>query len=139
LRDNVVKSANRPAKPQADIDRGLDDKLWSIIQDCWSQEPSNRPTAEEVSSRLCDVKGCPFESESEFSHLHTTLKQAQDRNISINKERSAIGRAGWISPCNQANIVATNYTETTLNDSIAKYAPIAFKEKNQVDFPLVLE
>jgi chromosome segregation ATPase len=53
----VVKSANRPAKPepQANIDYGFDDKLWSLIEECWSQEPSNRPTAATVSSRLGDV------------------------------------------------------------------------------------
>src|SRR6266446_4531283 len=60
LRSNVVKYAKRPAKPQPqdDIGREFDDKLWSLIEECWSQEPSNRPTATTVSLRLGGVNGC---------------------------------------------------------------------------------
>ena len=60
LRRNVVKDAMRPAKPQlqGDIGREFDDKLWSLIEECWAQEPSNRPTAETVSLRLGGANGC---------------------------------------------------------------------------------
>ena len=51
---DVVKNAKRPPKPQVDIDN----TLWSVIEDCWSQEPSDRPTAETVSLRL-HVNGYP--------------------------------------------------------------------------------
>ena len=92
LRRNVVKSAKRPPKPEGNIDRGLDDQLWSLIEDCWSQEPSNRPTAETVSLRLWDVKSCPVRHE--FVPSHTTPKQVQDRNSRpIIKEHSTTGTA----------------------------------------------
>ena len=60
LRSNVVKYAKRPAKPQPpdDVGREFDDNLWSLIEECWSQEPSNRPTAATVSLRLGGVNGC---------------------------------------------------------------------------------
>ena len=60
LRSNVVKYGKRPAKPQPqdDVGRELDDNLWSLIEECWSQEPSNRPTAKTVSLRLGGVNGC---------------------------------------------------------------------------------
>jgi hypothetical protein len=59
LRSNVVNYAKRPAKPQPqdDIGREFDDKLWSLIEECWSQEPSDRPTAATISLRLGGVDG----------------------------------------------------------------------------------
>ena len=60
LRRNVVKCAKRTPKPQPqdDIGREFDDDIWSLIEECWSQEPSDRPTAAKVSLRLGGVNGC---------------------------------------------------------------------------------
>ena len=60
MRSDVVKNGKRPARPQLqdDIGREFDDNLWSLIEECWSQEASNRPTAETVSLRLGGVNGC---------------------------------------------------------------------------------
>ena len=106
-----MKSAERPPRPQsllgphADIDRGLDDKLWNIIEDCWSQEPSNRPTAELVSLRLRDVNGYPVTVKPQVVvQPRRTVKQVQDWNTSINKHSTA-GRAGWINSRSQPNVV----------------------------------
>ena len=144
-----MKSAERPPRPQsllgphADIDRGLDDKLWNIIEDCWSQEPSNRPTAELVSLRLRDVNGYPVTVKPQVVvQPQRTVKQVQDRNTSINKHSTA-GRAGWINSRSQPNVVpplaqlerqeVRNSTEirTTLcdkekyfSDSITRCVPI---------------
>ena len=109
LRIDVVKNAKRPPKPQtllepqADIDRGLANTIWSVIEDCWSQEPSDRPTAETVSLRLRDVNGCSVKPV--IVQPHTAPKQVQDRNISIDKEHSTTERAGGISTPNQTNEV----------------------------------
>jgi hypothetical protein len=147
----VAKSANRPAKPQPqdDIDRGIDDNLWSLIEDCWSQEISNRPTAATVSLKLGDVNDCPVKPD--FVQPHTTLKQVQDRNISIRGEYSSTaGRDGRISSHHQPNVVPLAQLENERNsteirtalrdierdcsdDSITRCVP--FKEENrQVDF-----
>ena len=83
-----MKSGKRPLKPQADIDRGLDDKLWSVIEDCWSQEPCNRPKAETVSLRLGYMNHSPATPEFVQPSSYTTLKQSQDPNISIRKKHS---------------------------------------------------
>ena len=60
LRRNVVKFAKRQAKPhpKGDIGREFDDDIWSLIEECWSQEPSDRPTAAKISLRLGGVNGC---------------------------------------------------------------------------------
>ena len=88
---DVVKYAKRPPKPEANIDCGLDDQLWSLIEDCWSQEPSNRPTAATVSLRLGNVN--VYSVGPEFVQPQTTFKQVQDRNCFIIEEHSATGRA----------------------------------------------
>jgi hypothetical protein len=136
---DVVKNAKRPPKPQADIDHGLDNTLWSVIEDCWSQKPSNRPTAETVSSRLRDANGCSVNPV--FVQPHTDPKQVQDRNISINKELSTTGRAGGISTRNQPNVVpplaqhqnvrnSTLATTTSLNDSITSTRCVPIQGEN---------
>ena len=60
LCSHVVNHAKRPAKPQPqlDIGREFDNILWSLIEECWSQEPSDRPTAANVSLRLGGVNAC---------------------------------------------------------------------------------
>lgn len=42
------------AQPRDDIviARGLDDRMWSLMMDCWKVDPSARPTAAEVAERL---------------------------------------------------------------------------------------
>ena len=82
----MVEFANRPAKPEprADIDNGFDDKLWKLIEGCWSQEPSNRPTAATVFLKLGDVNGCsakPTEMyKKEISDLTAELARVKERS-----------------------------------------------------------
>ena len=43
----------RPSRPDVVGDlHGIDDYLWDIIQECWAQEPSHRPSASDVKQRL---------------------------------------------------------------------------------------
>lgn len=44
----------RPTEPEA-VERGLDDKLWNLLQRCWAQKPENRPTIEDVLAELLQV------------------------------------------------------------------------------------
>ena len=83
----MVKFENRPAKPQsrANIDHGFDDKLWKLIQECWDQEPSNRPTAATVFLRLGDENGCPAKPAAEMyrkeiKDLTEELSRVKERN-----------------------------------------------------------
>ena len=127
LRSNVVESANRPAKPQsqADIDRGLDNKLWSLIGDCWSQEPSDRPTAPTVSLRLGDLNGLPVKPE--IVQPHTTFKQVQDRAGGI----SSRNQLSVVPPLTQRTVRNSSEIRTALkdrekyrNDSITRYVSV---------------
>ena len=90
LRSDVVKYGKRPAKPepQDDIGRELDDKLWSLIEACWSQEPSNRPTAETVSLRLGGVNGCLVNPAEMYKKEIAALKEEFARE----RERSNAAR-----------------------------------------------
>ena len=92
LRSDVVKYGKRPAKPEPhdDIGRELDDKLWSLIEECWSQESSNRPTAEIVSLRLGGVNGClvnPAEMyKKEIAALTEELARERERSKAARKD-----------------------------------------------------
>ncbi|KZP29838.1 kinase-like protein [Athelia psychrophila] len=47
---------SRPADSRA-IARGLDDAVWTIVNECWAQDPQSRPTSETVVSRLEGLHG----------------------------------------------------------------------------------
>ena len=91
LRSHVVNYAKRPAKPQPQDDTGheFDDKLWSLIEECWSQEPSNRPTAATVSLMLGGVNGRlvnPPEMYKEISALTEELAREKERSKAFETE-----------------------------------------------------
>ena len=91
LRSDVVKYGKRPARPQLqdDIGREFDDKLWSLIEECWSQEPSNRPTAVTISLRLGGVNGClvnPAEMYKEIAVLTEELARVKERSKDLETE-----------------------------------------------------
>lgn len=52
----VVDRGQRPQRPEDDTvrDRGLDSTTWTLIEESWNQEPSLRPTAAAIASRLND-------------------------------------------------------------------------------------
>jgi hypothetical protein len=47
IRTSQGKHPARPKDPRA-IERGLDEKLWNLLLCCWKQDPSERPTIQEV-------------------------------------------------------------------------------------------
>ncbi|KAG5637004.1 hypothetical protein H0H81_006148 [Sphagnurus paluster] len=49
-----VAKGERPNQPKENhiVERGLDDRMWSLMEDCWQQDPRDRPTAVEVVARL---------------------------------------------------------------------------------------
>jgi hypothetical protein len=50
---DVVNHQRRPQRPDNPTAlRGRDDSLWALIEQCWSQQPSSRPTASDVSAFL---------------------------------------------------------------------------------------
>ena len=88
----MVKFANRPAKPQPQADMGFffvfDDELWKLIEECWSQKPSNRPTAATVSLRLgencCHAKRA--EMYTELADLTAELASVKERSKAARQE-----------------------------------------------------
>ena len=83
----MVNHAKRPPKPhlQAGINREFDDKLWSLIEECWSQEPSNRPTASKVFLRLGGVNGCLVNSAEMYKEMAALTEE-----LAREKERSKV-------------------------------------------------
>lgn len=49
-----VGRGERPARPLGFtyLDRGLTDRMWRLIEDCWEHNPHNRPNASQVLGRL---------------------------------------------------------------------------------------
>ncbi|KAF9255396.1 kinase-like protein [Marasmius fiardii PR-910] len=49
-----VMNGEIPLKPTENkvIERGLDDRLWELLVECWKEDPSARPSIEEVLTRL---------------------------------------------------------------------------------------
>ncbi|KAG7100268.1 hypothetical protein E1B28_002041 [Marasmius oreades] len=49
-----VRSGRPPPKPKETrvVERGLDDKMWELLVECWNRTPSARPEIEEILKRL---------------------------------------------------------------------------------------
>ncbi|KAL0566525.1 Rho guanine nucleotide exchange factor [Marasmius crinis-equi] len=52
----AIMNGTRPSRPESTP--VLDDKMWSIIERCWSQAPSDRPTSKALLSELWDIIDC---------------------------------------------------------------------------------
>lgn len=50
----LVLEGKRPPRPSDEQSsaRGLNDKIWHLIENCWAQNHSERPTAENILERL---------------------------------------------------------------------------------------
>lgn len=55
----AVQSGERPARPSNLLSRGLTDKVWHIIEACWVQETSQRPTASQIAEQLRSLPDRP--------------------------------------------------------------------------------
>ena len=62
-----------PDRPQDErvIKRGLDNRMWELLCECWSISPEDRPTIDELSAKL--------------SEGHVTIHEPMDRSRSLNK------------------------------------------------------
>ena len=46
-----------PHRPQDErvVRRGLDDRMWELLCQCWAKKPNDRPTIEQLSVRLSSL------------------------------------------------------------------------------------
>lgn len=42
---------HRPTNPEVPL-RGLDDAMWALLQECWQEDPTHRPTIVDILARL---------------------------------------------------------------------------------------
>jgi hypothetical protein len=56
-----VTHGKRPTRPSTDI-RGLNDKIWNLVTDCWDKRPNERPTAQEITECLLALPNQPLDS-----------------------------------------------------------------------------
>jgi len=54
LIDDVVDLGKRPEKPSIDVCArlGLTNEVWSVLEACWSTNPSSRPSVPEIRARF---------------------------------------------------------------------------------------
>jgi len=59
----AVQSGVRPLRPSTKLSqiRGLTDGMWHIIEACWVQEPSQRPTASRIAEQLRSLPDQPMD------------------------------------------------------------------------------
>ncbi|KAG5349389.1 hypothetical protein C0989_004222 [Termitomyces sp. Mn162] len=57
----IVLHGTRPSRPLEQVyrERGLDDFMWELINDCWHQKAAKRPGARKVLERLSKVVPAP--------------------------------------------------------------------------------
>lgn len=57
LFDIVVDRGTRPPRPSEIlvVKSGLDDSMWKLVDECWSQKPRDRPVAATVTTRLLSI------------------------------------------------------------------------------------
>lgn len=44
-----------PSRPSKDLKLELSDEVWEVMQECWSQVPHQRPTAQQVAEKLAKL------------------------------------------------------------------------------------
>ncbi|KAH8101137.1 kinase-like domain-containing protein [Cristinia sonorae] len=50
-----VVRGGRPPRPVTRDGKLMDDNMWSLTEHCWTQQPSDRPSASEVAKSLADI------------------------------------------------------------------------------------
>jgi len=80
-----VQSGKRPLRPSHDLSRirGLNDEIWHLIEACWNQAPSQRPTSDQILELLKALPDQPadqrpaddFEMSFPSQLLHTELNR----------------------------------------------------------------
>jgi len=81
----AVQAGKRPLRPSYALSRirGLNDEIWHLIETCWNQEPSQRPTSDQILEQLKALPDQPadqrpaddFEMSFPSQLLHTELKR----------------------------------------------------------------
>ncbi|KXN82740.1 Ephrin type-A receptor 2 [Leucoagaricus sp. SymC.cos] len=53
-----INRGERPSRPDREVflKSGMTEGIWQLMQDCWSTEPANRPTASEILNRLNTIR-----------------------------------------------------------------------------------
>lgn len=83
LVNRAIQSGQRPARPSKKVTaRGLDDKLWGLLGQMWTQESRRRPTAMEVREEMRVIRRV-------FERAQNASKQA-DANMSSSPRATAI-------------------------------------------------
>ena len=56
----AITQSIRPSRPHNQVSQGhdLNDEIWHLIEACWAQDQTQRPTATEVVKRLQALPGC---------------------------------------------------------------------------------
>ncbi|THU99670.1 kinase-like protein, partial [Dendrothele bispora CBS 962.96] len=76
-----LSAGRRPARPLDKSD--LSDSMWEIMQECWSQEPSMRPTASILPNKVARAACRTFESAEIWDNLLSSQLQKNIRHNDV--------------------------------------------------------
>ena len=54
---HAVISGERPPKPENAEETGMTEVVWGLLEECWREDRTTRPTAVEVLRRFCEITG----------------------------------------------------------------------------------
>jgi hypothetical protein len=98
----LLQRGERPSLPADDLSRrrGLGPKMTDLIRDCWTQEPTKRPSADEVVERLQLLQ---LVDQRPPDVIETSISAQLDSNIVIQNPSDSTS-----TPCSNDNVLPVN-------------------------------
>lgn len=72
----------RPTRPTSGLALELSDEIWNVMEDCWSADPSKRPTVKQVAEQLREIPQSELTTRRIAQH-HLRKQKARDTEAGV--------------------------------------------------------
>jgi hypothetical protein len=104
----AVKQGKRPSRPLHETSRirGLNDEIWHIVENCWTQDPNARPSATRVVESLRNLPNRPDDrrplndfdrSISQVLSMHDQADHPFATLVALNGDTAEMQYLKWVS------------------------------------------